>query len=80
MKKERKIKGHYTLVDTYNATDTYNRKDFELYCEAGYERQRFNIESDEDWYRWAQEQANEDYDCFMTELKYSNLYGRAVIV
>ena len=80
MKKERKIKGHYTLVDTYNATEFYDYKSFKDYCEAGYERQRFDIESEEDWYQWAQEQANEDYDCFMTNLKYSNLYGRAVIV
>lgn len=80
MKKERKIKGHYTLVDTYNATECYNYESFKDYCEACNEDGEYDVNSDEDWYRWAQYEANDDYDCFMTNLRYSDLYGRAVIV
>lgn len=80
MRKERKIKGHYTIVNTYDATEIYNRDSFEDYCDACNEDGEYDVNSDEDWYRWAQYEADCDYECFENNLRYSNLYGRAVIV
>lgn len=78
MKKERKIKGHYTIVDTYNTTDVYSREDYRDFCEVN--NIEYDENNDEDFYRWASDEAWQELEDFMTNLKYSNLYGRAVMV
>ena len=80
MKKERRIKGHYTIVNTHKPEDYYNYESFKCYCEEGGEDCGFDVNSEKDWWQWAWEEANGDYECFITNLKYSDLYGRAVIV
>lgn len=78
MKKERKIKGHYTIVDTYNTTDVYSREDYRDFCEVN--NIEYDENNDEDFYRRASNDAWQELEDFMTNLRYSNLYGRAVIV
>lgn len=78
MKKERKIKGHYTLVNTYDATEEYDRESWIDYCESC-EREG-EKDDDEAWYEWATMNEWEDLEALMNNLRYSNLYGRAVIV
>lgn len=78
MKKERKIKGHYTLVDTHNATDNYREEDYKYYCEDVGED--YEGKTEYDYYEWAEEEAKRELEDFMTNLRYSNLYGRAVMV
>lgn len=73
-----KRKGHYTIVDTYNATDNYTK---ECYKEFLDEWDEDYDENDEHAYmQWAEEQAWQDFSDFLDNLRYSNLYGRAVII
>ena len=78
MKKERKIKGHYTIVDTDNTTDVYSREDYKEFCEVN--NIEYDENNDEDFYRWASDEAWQELEDFMTNLRHSNLYGRAVMV
>lgn len=80
MKKEKKIKGHYTLVDTHNPTSIYGFDSFQDYCDACDDDGVYNRESEEDWYKWAADEMEGDFDCLMDNLKYSKLFHYPVIV
>ena len=75
-----KRKGHYTIVDTYNATEMYDRASFEDYCSACNEDGRWDVNSDEDWHEWAEEESRDDYDYFMDNMKFNKLFDYPVIV
>lgn len=79
MKKERKIKGHYTLVDTFNATERYTFEYYKEWCEMN--DIECSDEESQDYYIWAEEQAREELDDFFENLKYEqNLKYVPVIV
>lgn len=80
MRKERKIKGHYTLVDTHFPTDYYSLESFKDYCSACNEDGRWNPECEEDWYRWAAEEMDDDFDYLMDNLRYTEWFHYPVIV
>lgn len=80
MKKQRKIKGHYTLVDTYSPTEHYTFESFQDYCSACDEDGRYNRESEDDWYEWAAYEMSEDFDHLMDNLVYTEWFHYPAVV
>lgn len=76
--KKRRIKGYYTIVDTFNATEMYGRESFEDYCSAC--ETDYKAESDDDWYRWAEDESRMDLDYFRENIRYSKECRSSVIV
>ena len=66
MKKERRIKGHYTLVDTYNADEYYSREDYQEYRDMNEIEEDFD---DFEYFNWARDMMQEEIGFLMDNLK-----------
>lgn len=66
MKKERKIKGHYTLVDTHNADEYYSREDYQEYRDINGIKEDFD---DFEYFNWARDMMQEEVGFLMDNLK-----------